>query len=109
MERRPEPEQEFVFVLLLCRGLVRQVPQMGGRAMVGFGEGVVEAANAAEPGGQCNVPHGQGSLVDQLLCEVQPTRLRDRDRARSEMLQKQTAQVSSADAKPLCKWFHSPV
>ena len=45
--------------------------------------------------------HRQRRLVDQLLCQQHPPRLRDRDRRGADMLAEQPAQLPRADAEPI--------
>ena len=86
-------------MLLMSRSAMGQPAQMCGRTMVGLRECVVKAANAAKPRRQCNVPHRKRGLVDQLLREVQPARLRHRDRTGTEMFQEKAPQMARADSQ----------
>jgi hypothetical protein len=55
---------------------------------------MIEAPHAAVPGGQSYSAHRQISLIQKALRGKQAMRLRDRDWRRTEMFQKQTAQVT---------------
>jgi hypothetical protein len=52
-----------------CR-LPRQAADLRRSSMIDLEDSGVEAANAAEPGGESDLAHGQSGLVDQLLGEV---------------------------------------
>ena len=93
-ERRPKTQLEAVLVLRQRFGFAGQLAEMGGGAAVGFLERSIEAADAAEPGGQRHFPHRQVALVNQFLGELQAPGLRHRDRAGAQMLQEQSPQMA---------------
>jgi hypothetical protein len=81
-------------------GLVADPPQRSRRTPEHLQKGFIEAADAVEARGQRDLGHRQRRLVDQLLGEQDPPRLRDRDRRRPDMLAEQPAQLARADAEP---------
>ena len=62
-------------------------------------ESFVEAANAAEAGGERYLGHRQPRLMNKLLGQKNAARLRDGHRRRAEMLAEQTTQLPFAEAK----------
>ena len=77
--------------------------------MIGFGDGGIEAANAAEARGNRDLTHRQTGVVNQLLGKMQTTRLRYRAGRRSQMLQEQAAQMARPNSQSLGQRFHSPI
>src|ERR1044071_3576874 len=69
------------------------------RAPVDFSECAIESARAAKTRSVRDRIERQNSFVDQFLGKVQTARLDHRGRCGAQMLQKQTAQLTAADAK----------
>ncbi len=84
-------------------GLVADMPQRRRRTSEHLQKGFVEPADAVETRRQRDLGHRQRRLVDQLLGQQNPSRLRHRDRRRPDMLAKQPPQLARADAQPICK------
>ena len=61
--------------------------------MIDLADACVEAPHTSEARRERDLIHGQARLVDQLFREVQTPRLRDRNRRRSQMPQKQSPQM----------------
>ena len=74
--------------------LAAQLPR---RPAIGVAEGIVEPAEAPEPGGERNLRHRQIALIDQPLREMQPARLGDRQRRSADMLQEEPIEVPRAN------------
>src|ERR1700719_2694419 len=85
MIRRAEMQAKEILVSELDCRLPRQMPQLSGGSMINVANAGVEAAHRAESRGESNLGHGKTSLVDQLLGEVQATRLSDRNWSCAQM------------------------
>ena len=78
-----------------------RAPQCARRAAEQRLKRLVEAADAAEAGGEGDLGHRQLGLVDELLGQQHAAGLRDGDRRGAEMLLEQPPQMALADAEPL--------
>src|SRR6185437_2839756 len=85
----------------LGRRARRPSPQRAGRAAEELAEGLVEAADAAEAGGQRHLAKRHARLVDELFGEEHAPRLRHRHRRGAQMLVEQAPELAPADAEPL--------
>ncbi len=79
-----------------CGGLAAEG---AGRAVEEVVEGFVEAAEAAESGGQRDFGHGHAGFVDELLGEEDAAGLGDRDGRGAEMLVEEAAELALAEAE----------
>jgi hypothetical protein len=77
----------------------RQPAQRGGRPPPRRFERRIEPANAAESRRERNLGKRHRRSVDELFREVQPARLKHRERRSAEMLKKEAPQVSRANAQ----------
>ncbi len=84
-------------------GAVAEMPQRRRRTPEHLQKSFVEPADAVEARRQRDLGHRQRCLVNQLLGQQHPPRLRHRDRRRPDMLAEQPPQLSRADAEPVGK------
>src|SRR5262245_28717728 len=77
------------------------------RTCVGFAEGTIEPPHTSKTGDVRNFTERQNRFVDQFLGKVQTTRLDHRGWRGAKMLEKQTAQLSTADAQARGEPFDS--
>ena len=69
----------------------------------------VESSNTAESGRHRNLGKRQLRFVDQLLREMKPAGLRDRDRGRSEVLHKQSPEMTGSNPKLVRQVFDAAI
>ena len=67
----------------------------------------VEPSQTCETRRQCNFSHGHVRFMDEVLGEKHASGLGHSDWRRSEMLKKQSPQLTLANAKPFCKRIHA--
>ena len=74
-------------------------------SLVDFSEYSIESSDAAEAGAKCNFRQRQVRLVNELLSPLHG--LGNLNWTRSDVLLKQSAQMTGADSKPCGKVFHA--
>src|SRR5205814_1735637 len=76
-------------------------PRLGRQATGRGAQRVGEGADAADPGRERDVRHGEGRLVEQRAREVDPARARHLGRRGTERGGKEPAELPRADAEPI--------
>jgi hypothetical protein len=102
-------EAEKVLILRLHILLSRQMPDLRRSSMIDLADTGVESPHATEAGSNRDLVHRQPGFVDELFCKVQPPRLGYRHRSRSQMSQKQAAQMPRPYSQAFRKNFHATV
>nr|WP_276602998.1 hypothetical protein [Nannocystis pusilla] len=97
VERRPVVETQLDRVT--GRDLGALAPQRRRRPAEALLHERVEAAHAGEPGRICDLRERQRGVLQQLLGEREPPRLRQLDRRRPELRLERAPQVTPADAE----------
>ena len=75
-------------------------PQLAGRLAEDLLAGTVELAQAAEPGRERDLGHGQVGVVEEPTREVDPGRARQPVRRHAQLLLEEPAQVAGRDTEP---------
>jgi hypothetical protein len=82
-------------------------PNLARLSLVDFSEYSIESSDAAEAGAKCNFRQRQVRLVNEPLSPLHAHGLGNLNRARSDVLLKQSAQMTGADSKPCGKVLHA--
>ena len=82
-------------------------PNLARLSLVDFSEYSIESSDAAEAGAKCNFRQRQVRLVNEPLGPLHAHGPGNLNRARSNVLLKQSAQMTGADAKPCGKVLHA--
>ena len=72
-------------------------------------ERVIEAASAAESCSDSNVIQRQCRFVNQALRKMQPLRVRNRKRGRTNVTCKQASEVPARYAESVCQFFDTSI
>src|SRR5437868_12141129 len=103
---RSERELERYFIGVVHGAAALMPAQLAWRALVCLLESVIEAAQAAETGGQRDLSDRQSGIVEQPFREMQPACLRHRDRRGAHVLSEQTMQMARPDADAGRQFVH---
>lgn len=94
---------------LLSAGRRRSLtpPDLARLSLVDFREYSIESSDAAEAGAKCNFRQRQVRLVNEPLGPLHAHGPGNLNRTRSDVLLKQSAEVTGADSKPCGKVLHA--
>ena len=82
-------------------------PNLARLSLVDFSEYSIESSDAAEAGAKCNFRQRQVRLVNEPLSPLHAHGLGNLNWTRSDVLLKQSAQMTGADSKPCGKVLHA--
>jgi hypothetical protein len=82
-------------------------PDLARLSLVDFSEYSIKSSDAAEAGAKCDFRQRQVRLVNEPLSPLHAHGLGNLNRARSNVLLKQPAQMTGADSKPCGKILHA--
>ena len=82
-------------------------PDLARLSLVDFSEYSIKSSDAAEAGAKCDFRQRQVRLVNEPLSPLHAHGLSNLNRARSNVLLKQSAQMTGADSKPCGKVLHA--
>ena len=80
-------------------------PDLARLSLVDFSEYSIKSSDAAEAGAKCDFRQRQVRLVNEPLSPLHAHGLSNLNRARSNVLLKQSAQMTGADSKPCRDFF----
>ena len=89
------------------RGSSLTPPDLAWLSLIDFSEYSIESSNAAEASAKCNFRQRQIRLVNEPLSPLHAHGLGNLQRTRSNVLLKQSAQMTGADSKPCGKVLHA--
>src|SRR5437016_5909543 len=94
---------------LLLAGRRRSLtpPDLARLSLVDFGEYSIKSSDAAEAGAKCDFRQRQVRLVNEPLSPLHAHDLSNLNRTRSNVLLKQSAQMTGADLKPCGQVLHA--